>query len=640
MKLGPVRGDQLDFVDASAFRSARFGHAYSPPSLDSAPSLFLSGSHLPQRWSRRSRFVVLASDFGLGTAFLATWAAWRADPARCDRLWFIAIEPHPLTWADLQRAHRGCDWPDLAAELKAHWPLHTPDVHVLDLDQGRVRLMLVFERMATALPQIVAAVDAVYLRGSASASGPTNNDARSLRGLHRLAAPGATLVAIDLTPYERASLVTAGFVFDPPARDKPQAENDIAEFFPRSRSIAPAGRTPAQPQVISQCPVVVIGGGLAGTAVANALARQGVAVTVLDRHSRPAQGASGQPGGLYHGVVHPTDGSHARWLRAGALLAHKTYAPLVAFGLINGQTQGLLRGEHMRSLPAMRGLLSDQGLPAEWMQAWSAQRASSHSGVPWHKPAWFCGSGGWVAPADLCGHWLNHTLIEWRGQTSVNRLVRLGDEWQLHDAHGHELMRAPIVVLANAQDTVRLLGSPPGPWQSARGQVSMTAAAPGLHLGAAIADRGYAVPLPDGQLLYGATSAYNDDEPGLRASDHEANADTLHRLTGWRPAPAAAVHGRVGWRMQTNDRLPWVGPAPVIESTEPNHANQARFVPRRLGLYVLAALGSRGLTHAPLAGELLAAWITGAPMPVLSSLVDAVDVARFTARAAARLNRS
>jgi tRNA 5-methylaminomethyl-2-thiouridine biosynthesis bifunctional protein len=59
---------------------------------------------------------------------------------------------------------------------------------------------------------------------------------------------------------------------------------------------------------------------------------------------------------------------------------------------------------------------------------------------------------------------------------------------------------------------------------------------------------------------------------------------------------------------------------------------QPRQVPRVAGLYVLGALGSRGLSVAPLLGEALAAWITGSPQPLPASLLDAVDVARFVAR--------
>ncbi len=50
------------------------------------------------------------------------------------------------------------------------------------------------------------------------------------------------------------------------------------------------------------------------------------------------------------------------------------------------------------------------------------------------------------------------------------------------------------------------------------------------------------------------------------------------------------------------------------------------------GLFVAAGLGSRGLTWAPLAGRLIAAWIADAPYPVAADIVDALDPARFATR--------
>ncbi|NWG73770.1 MAG: hypothetical protein HXY24_04055, partial [Rubrivivax sp.] len=47
------------------------------------------------------------------------------------------------------------------------------------------------------------------------------------------------------------------------------------------------------------------------------------------------------------------------------------------------------------------------------------------------------------------------------------------------------------------------------------------------------------------------------------------------------------------------------------------------------GLFVCTAFGSRGITWAPLAGALLAAWATGEPFPLEARLVDALDPARF-----------
>ena len=62
---------------------------------------------------------------------------------------------------------------------------------------------------------------------------------------------------------------------------------------------------------------------LAGCATAWGLAQVGWHSTVLDAQPRPAAGASGNPAGLFHGIVNPQDGAHARFNRAAALLAQR-----------------------------------------------------------------------------------------------------------------------------------------------------------------------------------------------------------------------------------------------------------------------------------------------------------------------------
>jgi len=59
-------------------------------------------------------------------------------------------------------------------------------------------------------------------------------------------------------------------------------------------------------------------------------------------------------------------------------------------------------------------------------------------------------------------------------------------------------------------------------------------------------------------------------------------------------------------------------------------------VPRQPGLYVFSALGSRGISWAALGAQVLAAQISGAPVPLESSLANALDPARFAMRAARR----
>ncbi|MGL6481211.1 hypothetical protein ACSZN0_19680, partial [Aeromonas caviae] len=54
--------------------------------------------------------------------------------------------------------------------------------------------------------------------------------------------------------------------------------------------------------------------------------------------------------------------------------------------------------------------------------------------------------------------------------------------------------------------------------------------------------------------------------------------------------------------------------------------------PLHAGLYVLGALGSRGLCSAPLCGELVASEICGDPLPLAADLLEALHPARYWVR--------
>ena len=98
------------------------------------------------------------------------------------------------------------------------------------------------------------------------------------------------------------------------------------------------------------------------------------------------------------------------------------------------------------------------------------------------------------------------------------------------------------------------------------------------------------------------------------------------------------LSGRVGWRCVADDRLPLIGAVArsVIDLEPGMRLDQPRFVPRTPGLFAFTALASRGITWAALGAQALASLIGGAPCPLEASLLDAVDVARFTSREARR----
>jgi tRNA 5-methylaminomethyl-2-thiouridine biosynthesis bifunctional protein len=659
MTTAPITPAQIAFADDGTPCAPQFGDVYHAAggALAQAEHVFLRGNGLPARWAQRRRFVILETGFGLGNNFLATWAAWRAHAHRCERLHYVAIEKHPLSRDDLARVHAASSLRALADQLVAQWPLPTPNLHPLAFDNGRVQLLLAFGDVAALLPQLQCEADALFLDGFAPAKNAAMWGDALWRRLPRLMAREATAATWSAARVVRDGLASAGFEVQSAPGFDAKRDMTVARFAPRHHPAVPAAfarrAAPAQ--------ALVVGAGLAGCAAAHALALQGVHCTVLDRHREPAQAASGNPAGLMHGTFNAPDGVHARWHRAAALAMQRAATPWLAQQSMPGALQGFLRLEPRLSVQAVQAMqvqLAAVGLPAGYVRWMDVEEARAASGLPVPSGGWWFGGGGWLAPQALCDAWLRSPdeAVQFAGGAHVAALRRESQGWCALDAHGRELARAPVVVLAGAADVAPLLGGlgiTAPPLLRTRGQVTeLPAGLPGV--GAArvpVSGDGYVLTLADGRHLLGASSQPGDEDSQLRAADHvqhlaaaarlglldAAAHDRLH-------AQAATLAGRVGWRAVTPDRLPVIGPPVDADAwarlrARGQRADAPRHLPRHhddtLGLYLLTGLGSRGLTTAWLSAQVLAAWITGAPCPVEADLRDATDAARFALRGGA-----
>ena len=630
MKTEPIVAATVDFTSDAAPRAPAFDDLYHPRegALEQARGVFLAGNRLPERWRGRPRFTVLETGFGLGHNFLATWAAWRDDPVRCERLHFISLDKHPPAREDLARALATSPLTALAEALIECWPPPTPNLHSLDFDAGRVRLLLGLGDATVLARELVASVDAFFLDGFAPARNPEMWSERLFKALARLAAPGATAATWSAARAVRDGLAAVGFEVE--VARGPLAKRDItrARFAPRFTPPPPPGRAPPQ-QPPSHA--IVVGGGIAGAAVARALVHQGVACTVLDRADVPASQASGNPAGLFHGTVGVDDTPYTRLHRAASFHAARWVREAGA-----GRADGLLRLHDKLDLAGLNSIVAAQALPDAYVQALDARAASALAGVPLSQAAWLFGEGGWADPTALVRHAFAANGVTWRGGVEVRSIDADREGWILRDDQGCMLGQAPLVVLANAQDALRLADLPLCWTSLTRGQLSWLEArdvAPGAAPQRPLASGAYVLGLPDGRLLMGATQQANDPDPSVRASDHATNLASARRLLGCEVAlPQSLMRGRVGWRVVTRDRLPLAGRVPDLAAPLPARRDAPRLVARRPGLYLLCALGSRGLTTAALCAELIAAQATGAPWPLEADLADAIDPARLALR--------
>lgn len=613
----------------------------------------------PEAWRGRLRFVRLDTRFGTGQRFLRTWQAWRDDPQRCERLIVVAIDDRPPAPEDLALNHAHSPWSALAQQLAAVWPAPTPDLHLLDFEGGRVQLMLALGTLAEWLPALQLQADAVEIDAGAQTLDADRWNDEALRRLGRLMAPGATVDA-PLDPATPGRLAPVGIEPSLPSSPVPTDATTGGRWTGRHapRFVAPRPRALAhrpddQPPEARHA--LIIGAGLAGCAAVHGLALQGWHSTLVDRLEAPAGATSGNAGGLYHAIFNSPDSLHARWFRAAAALTQQLARPWIDAGRVAGQAGRFLRLEPRLDDERAAAQLERAGLPREVVRWWGAGCAARATTLALAHGGWCFGLGGWLSPGDHCRALLAAAQalvpVHWQGGTTIARLAHDGHQWQAFDADDRLVARAPVVVLASALDTPRLLATVQPqqalPLSAVRGQTTLLPAdLPGLQAPRwPLSGQGYALRLPDGRVLIGATTRHHDDDPAVREADHRHN---LQRAAALGVVPALAdgqalpadLGGRVGWRAGTPDRLPLVGPVVDLQALAALRAlprerlHTPAHLPRLPGLHTLTGLGSRGITSAALAGRLLAAWVTGAPMPVEQRLQDALDPARAWMRPA------
>lgn len=661
---GPVIPARIEFGDGPP-RATDYSNVYHPAAgaLDQARHVFIAGNHLPHRWRGRGAFTIVETGFGLCHNVLATLEAWHADPQRCTRLHIVSIEKHPLLRADLERAlaplvdNKNATDQNITDTLRrnvqdllAQWPPLTTGMHRLRFAEGAITLDLVFADVHDALREVVCSADAFFLDGFAPAHNPTMWDARVFRAVSRLAAHDATAATWSVARLVRDGLKLAGFdVHTAPGfggkRDMLVAHRrPLPEGRRRYDTLARLGPATPIDNDSDHNTAVIIGAGLAGAHVAAALAARGMRCTVLDRHAQPAQEASGGVAGIFHGTVHVSDNLHARLYRCASLEAARSYRKLLnqssqshemqddARHAIPGAIEGLLRPSDA-TLDDMRARVAHHALPPDWVQVLDAKQASQRAGVTQTQPCWFFPHAGWIAPQALVRHLLQpNKNIRFVGNANVARLVRINNTWHAHAPDGSPLAHARICVLASAQHATALAPWAHWPLHTGRGQSTVVpAGTPDLAVPhVPISSRAYAITLGDGSVLCGASAHRNDPEAATRDEDTRDNLDKLERLTGSRPVvDPCTLESRVAWRCHATDRMPIVGAVPARNFTPTVSHVHTRHIAREPGLYVLTALGSRGLTLAPLMAEAVAASIMREPMPMEASLLDAVDAARF-----------
>ncbi|HIF9210650.1 TPA: bifunctional tRNA (5-methylaminomethyl-2-thiouridine)(34)-methyltransferase MnmD/FAD-dependent 5-carboxymethylaminomethyl-2-thiouridine(34) oxidoreductase MnmC [Photobacterium damselae] len=662
--------------------------------LEETRYVFLQQNGLPDRWNdfSRRRFVVAETGFGTGLNFLALWQQFKAFRAEnpdttVKELHFISFEKFPVTLDDLKKAH--LSWPelsDLAQQLHAHYPPAVADCHRIILEDGLITLDLWFGDIQDCMPQVWTGdegiVDAWFLDGFAPSKNLAMWNLDVYKGMRNLARSGCTLATFTAAGFVRRELIEAGF------------EMKKAKGFGHKREMltgtigqrtAPSNTKPwyhisaraenDSTQALND--IAIIGGGVASAATALSLVRRGQTVTLYCKDEKPAQGASGNKQGAVYPLLNGNHNALSRFFAPAFVFARQfveqaaqnsqfdhDWCGVVQLGfgedtsLLDASSQVSSDGskEHQEKRADMRNkqrIKLDKmlagGFPNELICALDHQQTREVTGVETGFDGVNYPLGGWLCPKELTRALIEQAqatgLLTLHTQSEVCKLQQESDQrWQLQFSDGQSKQHA-CVVIANGHRFTDFEQTAKIPAYSVRGQVSHIPTNEQLgKLKTVLCYDGYLTPENPHSHTHCIGASYDRNSVDLTFSEQNQH-DNKQRLIDCLPQAEWAKsvdvsdnQARVGVRCATRDHLPFMGNVcrydellTQYENLKETQANADK-VPVYNNLFALIGLGSRGLSSAPLVGEMMASQICGDPLPMPLSVLEALHPGRMWVR--------
>jgi len=630
--------------------------------------VFLHHNQLEQRWSnpQLSQFTIAETGFGTGLNFLCAADLWQqlkqsdALPAAAH-LHFVSVERYPLDAMDM--AHACSMWPQfewLTDALLEQYPAPVKGFHRLYFAAANITLSLIFDDAISGFQQLDGTVDAWFLDGFAPALNPAMWQPELFAEMARLSRTGTTLATFTSAGVVKRGLKDAGFRIEKVAGYGRKRDMLRAEFQAPDATLVmlppeqkPWFRFDYRAATSQPGQVAVIGAGLAGATVANRLAQRGWQVTVLEQETRIAGQGSGNPTGMTYTKLSLHDTPQNRFYQWAYLYACRYLAVTLREGGaqagVDWDLNGLLRlAYNQQEADEQAALLTEQYWPQQLMEGLSAEQIEQRLGLTTNLSGILLHGGGWLNPATLCRILLQHSNITVHTGFQAKQLLRQGQRWQVL---GENVLDEPApqydaVVLANAFGANCFIQTDQLPLKPVRGQITyLPATDASRNLRHAVNYEGYINPARDGYHCVGATFNPRMETASQRPEDHQWNCDKLRAAL---PALADALQlpepsdctGRVGFRCQTPDYLPIIGPVPDAESYLEAYGDLGKgflkrdfpLGPNHPGLFVTCGHGSRGITSASLAAEVISAYLCGEPQPVDREVLFAIHPARFLIR--------
>lgn len=624
--------------------------------------VFQQGNALWDRWliCQHAHFVIAETGFGTGLNFFAVTTLFRRfrqknPQSPLSRLHFISFEKYPISPEQISTVYQThSEYVGLAVQLQKYWQINgLPIEGCYRYHFDETTLDLWFGDINTQLPQLgdymQNRIDAWFLDGFAPSKNPDMWNETVYRQMYRYTKPQGTFATFTAASAVKKGLESAGFRVAKRSGfgkkreclhgEKP-AENIPLFAAPRFDAPWYFAQAAAFNRVAD---VAVVGGGIASLFTALSLLERGADVTLYCEDDELALNASGNKQGAFYPQLSDDDERNIRF-----------YIHAFAYGL-QRLKQALEQGvvfEHQVCGVALCGYDEKSAVKLDKISAYqwdkklytrmNREELSQAVGLPLPCGGGFIPNGAWLAPRQFVQN--SFALLKNRGLSvktaqKITALLPIQNRWELQTEQG-DTFRHDIVVLANGHRLHRFEQTAYLPLYPVRGQVSQIATSENLlKLKSVICYDGYMTPVDEAKTSHciGASHVRDCENRDFSAKEQQENQAKIQNnlATDWtQDVDTSDNHARIGVRCAVRDRIPIMGNVPNFELQAEEYRNLFNLRRRKQpvpvaanfeNLYLVGALGSRGLTSAPILGECVASLIYGEPLPLSEDILHALS---------------
>lgn len=369
---------------------------------------------------------------------------------------------------------------------------------------------------------------------------------------------------------------------------------------------------------------IVIGGGIAACQSAWHLLQTGWQVTLIERHEKIAMEASGNIAGAILPKMNAQQSVGEDFYRQAFLYTLNQLQQLTASGrVIKGDRCGVLQLAHNAREEKRWASLKQRNFDNDFLQCLDEAQTQTTSGINTPYKSTYFPQGGWINPTSFCQALIDSPQCSVILHTEALQLHQQAEKWQVRVKDQQLLAEAEVVVIANGKDLNQFEHSKNLPVMPVLGQTTQsTASQASRKLKTVIGHEGYLTPAIDGQHIFGATFERNISEAIIKpASDHLNQQQLRKYLPEFSNDLRETNSSHAAIRMTSPDRFPYAGAivdadyfaTAYADIHQGKHWKTYPAADYLKGLFVLAGLGSRGLTTSAYCASLLANIINAKP---------------------------